>query len=152
MLNNGRDRRSNTSTTPADRTDSNLNKRGTDVLTLIRQKIYYRIPLGFFASLGLVNFSHKIDTRFLCTLENNLNRLFKTNAKFDNIPNKLDTQIIFHDTPYISYPQITLDDNFLAYLNAILRSRSALRTGLILSPYQESFEINVGTQSLKVNF
>ena len=88
----------------------------------------------------------------MCTLENNLNRLFKTNAKFDNIPNELDTQIIFHDTPYISYPQITLDDNFLACLNAILRSRSALRTGLILSPYQESFEINVGTQSLKVNF
>ena len=85
------------------------------------------------------------------TLEKNLKRLFETNAKLDYIPNE-DAQIIFHDTPYISYPQITLDDNFLAYLNAILRSRSALRTGVILSPYQQSFEINVGTQSLKVNF
>ena len=53
---------------------------------------------------------------------------------------------------YISYPQITLDDNFLAYLNSILRSRSALRTVIILSPYQQSFEINVGTQSLNINF
>ena len=78
--------------------------------------------------------------------------LFETNAKLHNIPNESDAQVIFHDTPYISYPQITLDDNFLVYLNTILRSRIALRTGVILSPYQQSFEINVGTQSLKVNF
>ena len=88
----------------------------------------------------------------MLTLESNLNRLFETNAKLDNIPNELDAKVIFHDTPYISYPQITLDNNFLAYLIAILRSRSALRTGVILSPYQQSFEINVGTHSLKVNF
>ena len=85
-------------------------------------------------------------------LENNLNKLFKTNAKLGNITNKPDARIIFHDTPYISYPQITLDDNFLVYLNAILRSRSVIRTGVILLPYQQSFEINVGTQPLKVNF
>ena len=85
------------------------------------------------------------------TLENNLNRLFETKAKLDKIPNEPDVQIIFHETPYISYPQITLDDNFLAYLNAILRSRSILRTGVILSPYQQSFDINVGPRSLKVN-
>ena len=54
--------------------------------------------------------------------------------------------------PYISYPQITLENNFLAYSNGILRSRSALRTGVISSPYQQSFEINTGTQSLKANF
>ena len=54
--------------------------------------------------------------------------------------------------PYISYPQITLENNFLAYSNRILRSRSALRTGVISSPYQQSFEINTGTQSLKANF
>ena len=54
--------------------------------------------------------------------------------------------------PYISYPQITLDDNFLAYFNGILRSRGALRTGVISSPYQQNFGINTGTQSLKVNF
>ena len=47
---------------------------------------------------------------------------------------------------------ITLDDNFLAYFNGRLRSRGALRTGVISSPYQQSFEINTGTQSLNVNF
>ena len=113
--------------------------------------MYYRIPFGFFTSLGLVNFPHEIDTQLLLTLENNMNILFKTNAKAD-IPNEPDAQIIFHDMPYISYPLITPDDNFLAYFNGILRSHGALRTGVISSPYQQSFEINTRTQSLKNNF
>ena len=144
VFSGGRDRTSNMSTNPAYRTDSNLGERVTDFLALIGKKMCYRIPLGFFTSLGLVNLPHKIDTRFLFTL-------FETNAKAD-LPNEPDAQIIFNDTPYISYPQITLDDNFLAYFNGTPRSRGALRTGVILSPYQQSFEINTGTQSLKVNF
>ena len=112
ILTGGRDRRSNTSTTSADRTDSNLG----DLLALIGN---YRIPLGFFTFLGLVNFPHKINTRFLFTSENNKNRLFVINAKAD-VPNEPDAQIIFHDTQYISYPQITVDDNFLAYFNGIM--------------------------------
>ena len=151
VITGGRDRRSNTSTTPTDRTDSNLGERVADFLALIGKKMYYRIPLGFFTSLDLVNFPHKIDTRFLFTLENNMNRLFETNAKAD-VPNKPEAQIIFHDMPCISYPQITLDDNFLAYFNGILRSCGTLRTGVISSPYQQSFEINTRTLSLKVNF
>ena len=112
--------------------------------------MYYRTPIGFFISLGLVTFLHKIDTRFLFTFENNIKILFETNTKAD-VPHETDTHIIFHDTPYISYPQITLDDNFLAFSNGILRSRGALRTGVISSPYKQSFEINTGTHSLKVN-
>ena len=46
-LNGKRDRRSNTSTIPADRTDANLGERVTNFLGLIGRKIYYRIPLGF---------------------------------------------------------------------------------------------------------
>ena len=145
VLNGDRDSISNTSGIPADRIDVNLGKRVTDFFRLLGRKIYYRILLGIFTSLGLVDFPHKIDTRFSFTLESNLSRLFETNAKLDNIPNESDAQIVFHDTPYISYPQITLEDNFLAYLNAILRSPNALSTGVILSPYQQSFEIDVGT-------
>ena len=59
------------------------------------------------------------------TLENNINRLFKTNPKAD-APNEPDTQIIFYDRPYIFYPQITLEDNFLAYFNGTLTSHGAL--------------------------
>ena len=70
-LNGNRDRRLNTSATPADRTDANLGERVTDILGLIERKIYCRILRELFASLGLVNFPHKIDTLFLFTLENN---------------------------------------------------------------------------------
>ena len=84
-------------------------------------------------------------------LKNNINRLFKTKTKVD-VPNEPDAQIIFNDPPYISYPKMTLDDNFLAYFNGILRSRGTLRTGVISSPYKQSFERNTGTKSLKVNF
>ena len=82
-------------------------------------------------SLGLVNFAYQLDTRFIFTLETNLNRLFESNAKV-NIPDTPDAQIVFHDTPYISYRQITLKDNFLVYANGVLRVRGALRTGVLL--------------------
>ena len=49
-LNVNRDRRSNTSTPPADRTDASFGERITDFLGLIGRKIYYRIPLGFLHS------------------------------------------------------------------------------------------------------
>ena len=48
----------NMSTTPADRKNANLGEIVTDSLTLNGKQIYYRIPLGFFISLGLVNFPH----------------------------------------------------------------------------------------------
>ena len=102
-------------------------------------------------SLGLVNFPHKINTRVLLTLETNLNKLFETNAKAAFIPDNPDAQIIYHGTLYNSYLQITLDDYFLVYYNGILRSHRALRTGVILAPYQRSFEINTKSQSLNVN-
>ena len=80
-----------------------------------------------------------------------MNRLFETNKKTD-VPNEPHAQIIFNDPPYISYLQITLNDNFLAYFNGILWSCGTLRTGVISSPYKQSLERNTGTKSLKVNF
>ena len=52
----GRDRRSNTSNTPADRADANLTSRMADFHGLIGQKLCYRISLKYFVDLGLVNF------------------------------------------------------------------------------------------------
>ena len=72
-----------------------------------------------------------------------MNRLFEANAEAD-VPNEPDAQIINNNIPYISYPQITVDDYFLAYFSGIIRSRGTLRTGVISSPYQQSFEINPG--------
>ena len=58
-----------------------------------------------------------------------------------NMPDVPNTQIIFHDTPYISYPQITLTDNFLVYANGVLRARGALRTGVLLDPYSKVLKL-----------
>ena len=81
-----------------------------------------------------------------------MNKLFESNVRVDAIPATPDAQIIYHDTPYISYQQISLDKNFQAYFNAMLRSKKALRRGVQFSPYQQSFEGNVGTQTITVNF
>ena len=151
MLTGSKDGRSNTSTNIKDRQDANLvwglNKLRGD----LKAKNYYRILLGYMLSLGLVNFAYQLDMRFIFTLETNLIRLFVSNAKA-NIPDAPDVQIIFHDTPYISYPQITLTDNFLVYANGVLRARGALRTGVWLDPYHQSFEANKGIQSIKIDF
>ena len=81
-----------------------------------------------------------------------MDKLFESNANVDSIPAPPDAQIIYHDRPYISYQQITMDGNFQVYFNAILRSKKALRTAVQLSPYQQSFEVNIGTQTINVNF
>ena len=109
------------------------------------------MPLGCLLSLGLVNFAYQLDMRFIFTFETNLNRLFESNAKANN-PDAPDDQIIFHDKPYISYPQITLTDTFLDYAKGVLRARGALRTGVLLDPYQQSFEVDKGIQSIKNDF
>ena len=62
VLTGNRDRKLNNTDTAADRTDSNLCERVSDFHDLLKKNIYYRIPLDFFVSLGLVNFPHKVDT------------------------------------------------------------------------------------------
>ena len=117
-----RDRRLSDTNTDADRTDKNLGSRITDFRDQLGKNFFYRIPLKFFTDLGLVNFTHSSDTKFIFTLESNLNKLLEDNKKVTSIPRNPNAKIIFHDHPYIQYQQILLDDNFLAYLNASLRA------------------------------
>ena len=81
-----------------------------------------------------------------------MNKPFESNAKVTAIPRVPDAQILYHDTPYISYQQMTLNENFQVYFNATLRSEMALRTGVQFSLYQQSFKVNVGTQTVNVDF
>ena len=106
VIPNNVDWRWNTSTTPVDRTDANLETRVTDFNPIIKTKNYYRIPLKYIADLGLVNFIEKTDNKFIFTLETNLNKLFESNAKED-IPTSPDTEIIFHNTPFHDTPYIS---------------------------------------------
>ena len=80
-----------------------------------------------------------------------MNKLFGSKAKVTPIPHVPNMQILYLDTPYISYQQISLDDNYQTYFNTILRSKMELRTGVQFSPYQQSFKVNIGTQSVNVN-
>ena len=50
--------------------------------------------------------------------------------------------------PFISSPEIQLNEKFEVYFNSALRSKNVLRTGIKITPYQKSFEINVGSQKL----
>ena len=145
-------RRSFNSATAAYRTDQSLSNRITSFNGIISQKLYYRIPLKYFVDIGLVNFPEKNNTKFIFTLESNMNKLFESNAKVTAIPRAPDAKILYHDRPYISYQQITLDENFQVYFNATLRSKMTLRTGVQFSPYQLSFEVNVATQTVNENF
>ena len=53
---------------------------------------------------------------------------------------------------FITNKYQSLDGNYQTYFSTTLRSKMALRTGVQFSPHRQSFEVNVGTQSVNVNF
>ena len=81
-----------------------------------------------------------------------MNKLFETNKKLAAIPAQPDALINIYDRSYISYQELKLTETSDVYLSGILRSETALRQGVLLSPYQQLFEINTGTQSFTCTF
>ena len=81
-----------------------------------------------------------------------MNNLFESNKKVTAIPDNPDALIQFYDRPYISYQEINLTKGTDIYFTSILRSETALRQGVLPSPYQQLFEINTGTQSFTCTF
>ena len=118
----------------------------------IFEKHVYRIPLTLIVDLGLVNFAMKTDTKILITLERDLNKSFETNVKAAAIPTEANAIINIYDRPYISYQELNLTKTADIYLSGILRSETALRQGVLPSPYQQFFEINKRTQSFNCTF
>ena len=121
----------------------------------------YRIPLRYLVDLGLVNLPTAFDTKLIFHLEQKLSKLFESKAKLANktgggaadLPTTdPDANIYFNSTPYIQYELFKLNDTFDAYLRKALQSKRVLRTGIKPTPYQKSYEINVGTQSNVVEF
>ena len=96
--------------------------------------------------LGLVNFSMKTDTKFLFTLERNMNKLFESTKC------SLAALIQFHNRPYIAYQEIILTQNFDKYFSGIIRSETDVKMGVHPPPYQQLFEVKKGIQSLTVTF
>ena len=146
------DRRPHNDNDYADRTDPNLTYRIAQLKNYIFQKHIYRIPLGSIVDLGLVNFAFKTDLRIVITLERNLNKLFESNKKVTTVPENPDAFINIYDRPFILYQEINLTKNADLYFTGILRSETALRQGVLPAPYQQEFEVGVGTQSYTCTF
>ena len=113
----------------------------------------YRIPLRYFVDSGLVNFPIKFDTKFNFNCETNNTKLFESKKKVQQVPTtQPDAKIIFQKTLYIKYEQIELNDNFRKYIEASLKLKRILRTGIMPSPYLKTYETNTGIQSYVVEF
>ena len=147
------DRRDNNATQAADRSDPNLTWRLNNLHNHTFLKNEYRIPLGLITDLGLCNFPVQTDTRITLTLERNLNKLFEDVKKRAAIPTTdPDASIEFWDRPYIDYQEITLTSVWETYLKEIQRDESALRMGVLPNPFQQTFEVATGTQTISVDF
>ena len=130
------DRRPNNDNDNDKRSDPNLSYRIAQVKDYIFQKTVYRIPLTLVCDLGKCNFAMKTDTKIIIALERNMNKLFVSNKKVATIPTDSDTLIQIYDRPYISYQEISLTKGADIYFTGILRSETALRQGILESPYQ----------------
>ena len=144
-------------------TDDNIEDRiakFNDDNALSATKVY-RIPLRYLVDVGLVNFPTAFNTKFTFNLEQNRNKLFESRDRLANLAGgaaaplptgQPDADIFFHGTPYMQYEQIKLNDTFNKYVTKALQSKRVLRTGIKPTPFQKTFEINTGIQSLNVEF
>ena len=120
----------------------------------------FRIPLRYLVDLGLVNLPTACDVKLIFNLEQKLSKLFESKAKLPNVgtaaaplpTTEPDANVYWHTTPYIQYEQVKLNDTFNKYITKALQSKRVLRTRVKPTPFQKSFEVNVGTQSHVVEF
>ena len=73
-----------------------------------------------------------------------MNKLFKYTKKRKTIPDAPGAQILWHDTPYIQYEQIRLDDKFRMYYETVLLSRKVFQVDVQKMSYQKLFELGRG--------
>ena len=115
----------------------------------VKNEYVYRILLKYLYDLGLVNQCYKFNTKYVFTLETDMQRF---NQTADALPRTVDSEIILTSAPYIMYEQFKLDKNFRTYLEGVLLSEHVLRTGIRATPYQRSLELVSGTVSPVVEF
>ena len=120
----------------------------------------YRVPLRFLVDLGLVNLPTAFDVKIVFNLEQNRSRLFESRDKLANVGARAaalpttqpDANVFYYAAPYIQYEQIKLNDTFNKDITKALQSKRVLRTGIKPTPFQKTFEVNVGSQSHVVDF
>ena len=136
------------------RANEKLTDRITKFQNQLKNGYVYRIPLKDLCDLDLVNPCDKFSTKYVLSLETDIQRLFETNNNqiADDLSRTVDADIILTAGPYIMYEQFKLDENFITYLEGVLLSEHVFRTGIRATPYQESFELVAGTEPRVVNF
>ena len=134
--------------------DLNIDDRTAKFKNLLKNEHVYRIPLRYFTDLSKINFPTKIDYRIKLQLEKDTKKLFESRkvlATGSAIPAP-DAKIIFTKAHYIQYEQILLDKIFRQYLETIMVSKKIIRMGTQKTPLQKTCEINVGQDSLNIDF
>ena len=63
-----------------------------------------------------------------------------------------DVKIIFIKAPFIQYEQLLLDKNFKQYPETIIIYKKGLRMGAQKIPIHRTYEINIGTDSIDIDF
>ena len=136
------------------RTDENLTDRIQKFQNQLKNEYVYRIPPKYLCDLGLNNQCFTFNTKYILTLETEIQKVFQTNINqaADTLSRNVDTEIIITSTPYIMYEQFKLDDNSRTYLEGVMLFEHVLRTEIKPTPYQKSFELVIGTESRVVNF
>lgn len=61
-------------------------------------------------------------------------------------------QTVFLKAPFFQYKQLLLKKHFNQYLKTILISSKVLRMGIPKTPYQKTYEVQIGSQELTVYF
>ena len=134
-------------------TDLNIQERITKFHDMLSDEHVYRVPLEYFTDIGKINFPVIIEFRSKLHLETDMEKLFKSRkviigaATVDS-----DAKIIFTKAPFIQYEQLLLDKHFRQYLETIIVSKTNLRMGTRKSPIQKQYEINVGFDSIEIDF
>ena len=73
-----------------------------------------------------------------------MNKLLKYTKKVKTIPDAPDTQILWHNTPYIQYEQIRLDDKFRMYYEIALLLSKVFQVDVQKISNQKLFELGIG--------
>ena len=71
-------------------------------------------------------------------------KLFEYTKKVRTIPDAPDAQILWHNTPFIQYEQIRLDDKFRMYYATALMSKKVFQVDAQKISYQKLFELGIG--------
>ena len=84
-----------TNATAPNKTDLNLTDRTGKLQNQNKNEFVYRVPLKFLCDLGLVNQCFKFNTKYILTLETNMQRLLETNINqaADALPKTIDAEL-----------------------------------------------------------